>query len=81
VSARVPGRGESTCASASPAERAGPVGGQHGGDQQDRRQSYGNGPCLLSSSGAVTAFTIDRISRPAVATAVAAIAEESNRRL
>jgi hypothetical protein len=36
-------------------------------------------PYLLTSPGALTAFTIDLISRPAAAAAAAAIAEESRR--
>ena len=46
----------------------------HRGPRVPRR-----GPYLLSSPGAVTALTIDLISRPAAAAAAAAIAEDSRR--
>src|SRR6185295_8105091 len=46
----------------------------HRGPRVPRRGLY-----LLSSPGAVTALTIDLISRPAAAAAAAAIAEDSRR--
>jgi hypothetical protein len=44
-----------------------------------RSPRYRNDPYLLSSPGALTAFTIHLTSRPAVAAATAAMAEESRR--
>ena len=53
-------------------ERAGhPTWGFLGGSSRN--------PYLLPSSGALTAFTIDLVSRPAAAAAAAAIAERSRR--